>query len=114
MIRFTFGILLMVTMWHGVTFAQGSTGRRFKDPNYLVTRTVSEAIVSIDLNKSELVMRDFDGKAHTVKVDRETKFTNPEARTLVELKAGQRIRLTYRAADSLALEIYVLAVKKPQ
>jgi hypothetical protein len=85
--------------------SQGSTGRGYRDPNYLVTRTVSEAIISIDLQKNEVVLRDFDGKSHTVKVNKDTKFPDAGARGIQDLRANRTIRLTYRVADALAVEI---------
>jgi hypothetical protein len=95
----------MLGLFSGIAFSQGSTGRRHQDPNYLVTRTVSEAIITIDLKASELLLRDFDGKPHRVKVDKETKFSDPRATTLNDLHEGQRIRLTYRPVDSVVLEL---------
>lgn len=85
--------------------SQGSTGRGYRDPNYLVTRTVSEPIVSIDLQKNEVMLRDFDGKSHTVKVNKDTKFPDAGVRGIQDLRANQRIRLTYRVADAVAMEI---------
>lgn len=88
---------------------QGSTGRGYRDPNYIVTRTVSEPVVSVDVSKNELVLRDFDGKSHIVKVNRDTRFPDASLRGLQDVHAGQRIRLTYRLADAVALEIRPVA-----
>lgn len=103
--RTALGMFLVLGIFSGIAFSQGSTGRRFKDPNYLVTRTVSEAIISIDLKSNELVLKDFDGKPHTVKVNKETKFSDVWAVTLRDFREGQRVRLTYRVVDSVVLEI---------
>lgn len=101
-------VLLALTL-SGVAFSQGSTGRRIADPNYIVTRTVSETIVSINLKNNEVLLRDWDGKNHTVKVNTSTKFFTPQqTASLRDLKAGQTIRILYRVADSTALEIRVL------
>lgn len=85
-------------------FGQGSTGRRgFGDPNYVVIRTVSEPIVSINTSTGQMTMKDWDGKQHTVTITKETKFpTNTQFR---DLRQGQWIRYTYRLKDSVAVEI---------
>ncbi|MGE5111690.1 MAG: hypothetical protein ACM3JB_12575 [Acidobacteriaceae bacterium] len=85
--------------------SQGSTGRGYRDPNYLVTRTLSETVISIDLQKNEVVLRDFDGKSHTVKVNKDTKFPDAGVRRIQDLRANQKIRLTYRVADAIAMEV---------
>lgn len=96
-----FAILLL----SGTALSQGSTGRGYRDPNYMVTRTVSEPVVSVDVSKNELVLRDFDGKSHTVKVNTDTRFPDVLLRGLQDIHANQKIRLTYRVADALAIEI---------
>lgn len=88
---------------------QGSTGRGYRDPNYLVTRTVSETILSIDLQKNAVVLRDFDGKSHTVKVNKDTKFPDAGLHGIQDLRANQKIRLTYRVADAIAMEVRPVA-----
>lgn len=108
MFRFSVQAILVLLIFPGMVFSQGSTGRRIADPNYIVTRTASEAIVSINLNSSELVLKDWDGKSHTVKVNKDTKFSTGTA-TLRDLGEGQMIRITYRVKDSTALEIRSLA-----
>lgn len=112
MIRFALHILLVSGIFSGIAFSQGSTGHGFRDPNYIVTRTVSEAIISINLTSNELMLRDFDGRSHTVKVDKGTKFSGTRVTSLRDLHEGQRIRLTYRAVDSIVLELR--PVESPQ
>ncbi len=99
--------LMVVAGLSGVAFAQGSTGRRgFADPNYVVTRTVSESIVSVDLVHNTLVLKNWDGKPHMVKIAKETKFpAGPQTIALHDLHAGEWVRYTYRLADSTAVEI---------
>src|SRR5512146_3087325 len=97
-----FSAMLMLSV---PDLGQGSTGRGYRDPNYLVTRTVSEPIISIDVQKNEVVLRDFDGKSHTVKVNKDTKFSDVGIRGIQDLRANQKIRLTYRVADAVAMEI---------
>jgi hypothetical protein len=84
-------------------FGQGSTGRRVGDPNFVVTRTVSEPILSINSNAGQMTMKDWDGKQHTVTITKDTKFpTNTQFR---DLREGQWIRYTYRLKDAVAVEI---------
>ena len=92
-----------------LVFGQGSTGRRPADLNTVVTRTVAESIISVNVNTSELLLKDFDGKSHTLKVSRDTTFPSDGKRvSLRDLRTNQRVRVTYRVADSTALEIRVL------
>jgi hypothetical protein len=115
MFSFALKVFLVASMSSGFVVAQGSTGRRSGDFNYVVTRTVSEAIISINLKDNALILKDFDGKLHTVRVNKETKFpTGAPAITLRDLHEGQRIRVTYRAADSIALEILPFPIPKPK
>ena len=115
MIRNILLILLVSGSCTGLAFSQGSTGHGFRDPNYVVTRTVSEAIVSIDLKNRQIVCTDYDGKPHTVKINDQTKFPSAQAAAaLNELKEGQRIRLVYRLVDSVALEILPLESPRPR
>lgn len=89
--------------------SQGSTGRGYRDPNYIVTRTVSESVVSVDAARGNLVLRDFDGKSHSVQVNKDTKFPDASVRGLQDIHANQKIRLTYRIADAVAVEIRPVA-----
>jgi len=110
MSRFDFAVIFVLGMSAGTACAQGSTGHRITDPNYIVTRTVSERIVAVNLKDSNLVLKDWDGKQHTVKVNKDTKFAkDTPAAELRNLHEGEMIRITYRAADSTALEIRLLA-----
>lgn len=98
-------VIILLMVLSVPAFSQGSTGRRHRDPNYLVVRTVSELILSVDVQKSEVVMQDFDGKPHTVKVSKDTSFPDPAIRGIQDLRAGQRIRLSYRVVDASAREV---------
>ncbi len=115
MIRSILLVLLIMGSCTAPALSQGSTGHGYRDPNYVVTRTVSEAIVSVDLKNSQIVCKDYDGKPHTIRVNDQTKFPSGPARTaLKELRDGQRIRLIYRLVDSVALEIVPLEAPRPK
>ncbi len=109
MFQFATRMFLVLMVFSVTAFAQGSTGRRIADPNYVVTRTVSETIVSTNLKSNELMLKDWDGRNHTVKINKDTKLMNGGRNLdLRELREGQTIRLTYRVADGTALEIRLL------
>jgi hypothetical protein len=109
MARFILRLLLILGLLPVIAFGQGSTGRRPSDLNTVVTHTVSESIISVNVNIGELVLKNFDGKPHTLKVSKDTTFPSAgKSISLRDLHPGQRVRVTYRAADSTALEIRVL------
>ena len=115
MIRTILLVFLVMGSCTALVYSQGSTGHGFRDPNYVVTRTVSEAIVSVDLKNSQIVCKDYDGKPHTIKVNDQTKFpSGPATTALKELREGQRVRLIYRLVDSVALEIIPLEPPRPK
>jgi len=119
--RFVWKIMLLLWMLPGLALAQGSDSTEPASKpttntpsNFSVTRTLSGRISSISAGAKQLVVKDSTGKLHTLKVADETKYQEGTKNLgLEDLHDGQKVKVTYRAADSTALEVR-LAQARPQ
>lgn len=115
-------LLLLLALFSGVALAQGSDSTAppaksspNKPSNFTVTRTLSGSISSVDQGAQELVVKDSAGKLHTLKVADETRY--PAGRKnlgLHDLHHGDRVKVTYRAADLTAIEVRLAEARPPR
>lgn len=77
-------------------------------PCLLSAAEVSGTVISVDLQKRELVLGDMHGRRSTFQVSRSARvIINNRPGTFAELGAGDTVRMTYEASDKhlLATEI---------
>lgn len=115
-------LLLLVGIVSGLALAQGSesTAPPAKSTpettsSFNVTRTLSGSVSSVDPEAKQLVIKDSAGKLHTLKVADETKYpVGSKNLKLQDLHDGQKVKVTYRAADSTALEVRLTQTRPPR